>query len=100
MTDYTSPSSHSAITEIFPDIFFVTGTNITHHDGRELQHSCNMIIVRDGHILTLINTVRLTDKGLARLESLGTVKHIVRLGTFHGRHDAFYLQRYPALLWA
>src|SRR5579863_2586240 len=30
---------HSNIKQIFPDIFFVTGTNITEYDGVTLQHS-------------------------------------------------------------
>lgn len=91
---------HSEIKEIFPDIFFVTGTNVTHHDNTELQHSRNMIIVRDNNELSLINTVRLDDKGLAALDRLGKVKNIIRIGAFHGRDDAFYLDRYSAKLWA
>ncbi len=44
---YSPAWTHSEIKEIFPNIFFVTGTNITHHDNTELQHSRNMIIIRD-----------------------------------------------------
>jgi hypothetical protein len=91
---------HSEIKEIFPNIFFVTGTNITFHDNVELQHSRNMIIVRENNELSLINTVRLNDKGLAALDALGKVKNIIRIGAFHGRDDAFYLDHYHAKLWA
>ena len=97
---YTHAWPHSEIKEIFPDIFFVTGTNITHHDNVELQHSRNMIILRDNDQLSLINTVRLDDNGLAALDALGEVTNIVRIGAFHGRDDAFYLDRYSAKLWA
>lgn len=91
---------HSEIKEIFPNIFFVTGTNITRHNNVELQHSRNMIIIRDNDKLSLINTVRLDDKGLAVLDALGKVKNVIRIGAFHGRDDAFYLDRYHAKLWA
>ncbi|WP_040948092.1 hypothetical protein [Coxiella burnetii] len=70
---YSPAWPHSEVKEIFPNIFFVTGTNITHHDNTELQHSRNMIIIRDNGKLSLINTVRLNDKELAFLDALGEV---------------------------
>eukprot|EP00797_Seminavis_robusta_P008049 Sro1561_g282610.2 (219) ;mRNA; f:13437-14093 len=51
--------------------------------------------------LILVNTVRLDDDGLAALDGLGAVKHIVRLAAFHGMDDPFYKARYPqATVWA
>ena len=97
---YSPAWPHSEIKEIFPNIFFVTGTNITEHNNAELQHSRNMIIIRDDDNLSLINTVRLDGKGLAELDGLGKVKNIIRIGAFHGRDDAFYLDRYDSKLWA
>lgn len=97
---YSPAWPHSEIKEVFPNIFFVTGTNITQHNNVELQHSRNMIIIRDNEKLSLINTVRLDDRGLAELDALGEVKNIIRIGAFHGRDDAFYLDRYHAKLWA
>lgn len=97
---YSPAWPHSEIKEIFPNIFFVTGTNITTYDNVELQHSRNMIIIRDNNKLSLINTVRLTVEGLAELDALGEVKNVIRIGAFHGRDDAFYLDRYHAKLWA
>ncbi len=91
---------HSAIKEIFPNIFFVMGMNKTHYSGVDLQHSRNMVIIRDGNILSLINTVRLDDDGLAALDALGKVENVIRIGAFHGRDDAFYCNRYQAKLWA
>jgi|SRR6185437_11260380 len=97
---YSPVWPHSEIKEIFPNIFFVTGTNITHHDNAKLQHSRNMVIIRDNGKLSLINTVRLDDKGLDCLDALGDVNNVIRIGAFHGRDDAFYLDRYDAKLWA
>lgn len=97
---YSPAWPHGDFKEIFPNIFFVMGTNITTHEGTELQHSNNMVVVRNGNELTLINTVRLNDIGLSVLDNLGHVANVVRIGAFHGRHDAFYLDRYSAKLWA
>ncbi len=76
------------------------GTNITTHDGLELQHSRNMVVVKNANELTLINTVRLNEAGLVALNKLGKVTNVVRIGAFHGRDDAFYLDRFSAKLWA
>ena len=100
MTQYSPAWAHGEIKEIFSNIFIVMGTNITIHEGTELQHSCNMVIVKNANELTLINTVRLNDKGLAILDNLGQVTNVVRIGEFHGRHDAFYIDRYLAKFWA
>ncbi|MCP4316377.1 MAG: hypothetical protein GY789_10260 [Hyphomicrobiales bacterium] len=65
-----------------------------------MQFSRNMTIIRDGDTLTLVNSLRLDEEGLARLDELGSVESIVKLGSFHGRDDAFYIDRYGAKLWA
>lgn len=59
-----------------------------------------MIILRENANLTLINTVRLDDYGLEILEHLGQVKHVIKLGDFHGMDDRFYVDRYQADFWA
>lgn len=100
MHAYSPAWPHTDIQEIFPDIFFVMGMNKTHYNGMDLQHSRNMIIVRHDNKLSLINTVRLNDKGLAALAKLGKVENVIRIGSFHGRDDVFYLDNYPAKLWA
>ncbi len=91
---------HSKIKQIFPTIFIVTGMNKTFHDGVDLQHSRNMIIIRNGDKLSLINTVQLDEAGLSELNALGKVENVIRIGSFHGRDDAFYLDHYSAKLWA
>jgi hypothetical protein len=91
---------HGPLTPMFDDVWFVMGTNRVHHAGTDLQTSRTMLVVREAGQLTLINTVRLDAAGLAALEALGTVKHVVRLGAFHGRDDPFYRDHYGASLWA
>lgn len=69
-----------------------------------LYYSRTMTIVRrknalGSYDLTVINSLRLNAKTLAQLNKLGDVKHIVRLGAFHGVDDAFYVKHYKANYW-
>ena len=83
-----------------PGIHFVSGQVRPKFGDRSFQFSRNMTIIQDGDDLALVNTLRLDDAGLARLDALGTVKNLVRLGAFHGRDDAFYKDRYNVPIWA
>lgn len=90
---------HGKLEMVFDGIFHVTGTTRPTFMGMDWQFSRNMTVVREGDSLTLINTVRLDDQGLATLDSLGTVRNVVRIGAFHGMDDPFYVRRYDAVLW-
>ena len=59
-----------------------------------------MTVVRTGSGLAILNSMRLSEEGLAELESLGDVKHVIRLAGFHGRDDGFYRERYGAKVYA
>jgi hypothetical protein len=100
MDQFPSALPHGELEEIFPDVFFITGTMKTVLMGADWHFSRNMTVVRDGDTLTLINTVRLNDAGLLKLEGLGRVANIVKIGWMHGQDDAFYKSRYGAVLWA
>lgn len=100
MPEHTPAMPHGALDEIFPHVFFVTGTIRPVFDGTPFQFSRNMTVVREGDALTLLNAVRLSDEGLARLETLGTIRHVVTLGAHHGVDDSFYVERYGATQWA
>lgn len=58
-----------------------------------------MVILRQGGDLTLVNSVRLSPAGEAALEKLGQVKHLVRLGYYHGVDDAYYKHKFGATFW-
>ena len=100
MTEHPPVLPHGKIEEVFPDVFFVTGAMKTVLMGGHWHFSRNMTIVREGGELTLINTVRLDDAGLGELEKLGKVANVVKIGSLHGRDDAFYVARYGAKFWA
>jgi hypothetical protein len=88
---------HGDITEFCPDVFWVRGSM---RMKRVFAFSRNMIILRQGEELTLVNTVRLDDDGLRKLDQLGRVTHVIKLGHFHDRDDPFYVDRYKAKFWA
>ncbi|WP_432698142.1 hypothetical protein ACQUQP_07315 [Marinobacterium sp. YM272] len=99
MDQFTPALPHGSLEEVFPDVFFVTGSMETVLQQMDWQFSRNMIVVRDGERLIVINSVRLDEDGLARLDQLGQVTDVVRLGCLHGRDDAFYVDRYKAQYW-
>lgn len=100
MSGFPDAMPHGPIREVFSDVFFVTGTMRGEFFGSDWQFSRNMTVVREDGDLTLVNSVRLNDEGLAQLDGLGTVKNVVRLGDMHGLDDRFYLDRYDADFWA
>jgi len=91
---------HGGIEEVLPNIFFVTGTMTAEFFDAPWQFGRNMTIVREGDELTVINSVRLDDAGLKQLEALGKVTSVVRIGSLHGRDDAFYVDRYQPTYWS
>ena len=62
--------------------------------------SRNMVIVRDGRALSLLDPIRLNDEGEKQLAALGDVKHVIRLGAFHGIDDPYYVAKYQAQMWS
>ncbi len=92
---------HGDIHSVFEDVYIVTGTVTLRAPHSvfgplRMRFSRNMTIVRQGEDLTLINSVRLNEAGLAQLDALGKVKHVIRLAGFHGMDDPFYKDRYAA----
>ena len=100
MTEFPAALPHGPLEEVFPDVFFVTGTMRGEFFGSMWQFSRNMTVVRDRGLLTIVNSVRLDDDGLKALEGLGKVENVVRIGDMHGVDDPFYVERYDARFWA
>lgn len=100
MDQFPPALAHGTLEEVFPDVFFVSGAVETVLQGMDWKFSRNMTVVREGERLIIINSVRLTDEGLAELDRLGRVTDLVRLGSLHGRDDPFYVDRYGAEFWA
>lgn len=100
MNSHHPAMAHGRIEEVFPDVFYVTGTMRNEFFGAMWQFSRSMTIIREEGRLTLVNTVRLDDEGLAALDALGKVTNVVRIGDMHGVDDPFYVARYGATFWA
>ena len=99
--DYQFPVAykHGKIERLFDNIYFVTGSLVI-KSKIPMRFSRNMTIIKQGNELTLINSVRLNDEGLKKLDELGVVKHVIRLAGFHGMDDPFYKDRYAATIWS
>lgn len=97
--EFPAAQPHGAIQQLFDDVYFVSGS-ITMPLAVPMRFSRNMTIVRRGESLCLINSMRLTDAGLAELDALGKVEHVIRIAGFHGMDDPFYKDRYGAKVWA
>ena len=99
MSKFPAALPHGPLEEVFPDVFFVTGTMQTVLNGDDWQFSRNMTVVRSQDTLSLINSVRLNEEGLSTLEEMGRIANVIRLGCMHGVDDAFYLDRYVPTYW-
>lgn len=96
MSSFPAALPHGAIEEVFDDVFMVRGS----FDMRPLMRIArNMIIVREGSELTLVNCVRLDERGEAQLRELGEPKHVVRIGAFHGSDVPYYREALGLTYW-
>jgi len=94
---YPAATAHDPIVEVFPNVFMVRGSM---QMNALMRFNRNMVIVREGADLTVLNSVRLSPEGERQLDALGKVHHVIRLGYFHGRDDRYYVDRYQADFWA
>ena len=88
---------HDPIEEIQTDVFMVRGCI---RMNALMTITRNMAIVRHAGELTLVDPIRLSAAEEKRLDALGAVKRILRLGPLHGVDDPYYIERYAAQLWA
>lgn len=100
MSEFPEQLPHGDIIEIFPEVFYVKGQIKISANETTIRTTRSMTIVRNGTDLTIINSLRLDEGGLAELDQIGVVKNVVRIGSSHGRDDAFYSSLYDAPVWA
>lgn len=93
---YAPAFPHDPITQIFDGVYLLHGSIKI---GPGMRMNRNMIVIQEGAYLCLINPVRLNDEELTKLDAMGTVRHVMRLGDFHGLDDQFYVDRYKASFW-
>ena len=82
--------------QVFDDVWWAWGT-VRFAPG--IVFPRNMAIVREPDGLVVIHPVLMPDPIQKEIEALGPIKHIVRLGAFHGMDDLAYQKRYDATAW-
>ena len=97
MKKYARATDQDPLVEIFPNIYLLRGSIKI---GPMLQMNRNMVVVRDGNELTIINAVRLNEENEKQLNKLGKVTNVIRLGDFHGLDDQFYIDTYKPEFWS
>jgi hypothetical protein len=68
--------------------------------GPGMSISRTMTILEGDDGLVILNAVRMSDAGLAQLDRLGRVKHLVKLSDSHGIDEPFYADYYKPEVWA
>lgn len=94
---YPAAMPHGPVEEPFEGVCTVRGTSRV---APFLSITRNMVNVRSAGELTIIGSVRLSLPAERALERLGTVRHLVRLGHFHGLDEGYYVKRYAPTVWA
>src|SRR5262249_19088378 len=85
------------LSQVFEDVWWAWGTT---QFFKGVLFPRNMTIVRERGELVIIHPVMMPPAEQAKVEALGPIKHIVRLGAFHGMDDPAYVKRYSPTVWA
>jgi hypothetical protein len=94
----TSPGrAFGRLEQVFDDVWWAWGT-VRFLPGFLFPR--NMVIVKDKGELVVVHPVLMPEEEQTKVEALGKIAHVVRLGAFHGMDDAAYVKRYGAKLWA
>ena len=88
---------HGNIESVAQDIYMVRGSI---QMNAMLRISRNMAIIHDEGQLSLIDPIRLNEEVESELLKLGKIKHIIRLGAFHGLDDCYYVEKFGATMWS
>jgi len=100
MPTHVPADRHVPLRECFPDVWLASSANAMGIPlGLTITFSRNMAAIRTDDGWVLLNPVRVSDAAEAELLAKGPFKHAVRLGTFHGRDDAYYVDKFGVELW-
>lgn len=100
MNDHPPALHHLPLRQCFPDVWLAAGTtSMSIPLGLKITISRNMVAVRAPDGWVLLNPVRLSESAEAELLAQAPIKHAVRLGTFHGRDDGYYVDKFGVEFW-
>lgn len=98
--DHPPALYHLPLREVFPDVWLASSAISMRIPFRQkVTFSRNMVAVRTDDGWVLLNPVRLSESAEAELLAKGPFKHAVRLGTFHGRDDRYYVDKFGVEFW-
>jgi hypothetical protein len=97
---YPGPDSHLPLRELFPGVWLASSRlAMSIPLGLTICFSRNMVALLGEDGWVVLNPVRLGESAEAELLAKGPIRHAVRMGTFHGRDDRYYVERLGAELW-
>ena len=92
---------HLPLKECFPGVWLAAGTITMGIPFKQrITFSRNMVAVLGTDGWVLINPVRLSESAETELLAKAPIKHAVRIGSFHGQDDAYYVDKFGAQFWA
>ena len=90
-------SEFGTLARVFDDVWWAWGTT-RFMPGATFPR--NMTILREGDGLVIVHPVMMPEAEQAKVEALGPIKHIVRLGDFHGMDNVLYVEKYGCEVWS
>ena len=100
MNHHPPAARHLPLRECFPGVWLAASVNeFSIPLGLKITFSRNMVAVRTSEGWVLLNPVRLSESAEAERLAKAPFKHAVRLGTFHGRDDGYYVDRFGMEFW-
>jgi hypothetical protein len=97
MKNYFKQLPHQIITKNYESIYSLMGSMKLFG---VFKYSRNMVILKDGENLCLVNPVRLSEKEEQKLISMGKVHSILKLGRLHSVDLPYYMDKFSPKLWA
>ena len=100
MSDHPPVLHHLPLRECFPDVWLAASAMAMSIPLRlKITISRNMVVVRGPEGWVLLNPVRLSEGTEAELLAKAPFTHAVRLGTYHGRDDRYYVDKFGVEFW-
>src|SRR5262245_38480966 len=98
--DHPAALYHLPVRECFPCVWFASSAiSMPIPLKLKITFSRNMVVVRSPEGWVLLNPVRLSESAEAELLAQAPFKHAVRLGTYHGRDDGYYVDKFGVEFW-
>lgn len=97
MKKYFKLLPHQVITENFENIYSLMGSMQLFG---MFKYSRNMVILKDGEKLCLVNPVRLNENEESKLLKLGRIHSVLKLGRLHSVDLPYYMDKFSPKLWA